>query len=36
MNDRKISQKLKNKGYLSIEKSITKYGKIKMLHKLTF
>ena len=31
--DTKIFLKMKNKGYLSIEKNIIKYGKIKPLHK---
>ena len=33
-NDIKISQKMKNESYLSIEKNIMKYVKMKMLHKL--
>ena len=31
--DRKISQKMKNKDQLSVEKGIIKYRKIKLLHK---
>ena len=33
MNNIKISLKMKNKNQLSIEKSLIKYGKIKMFYK---
>ena len=34
MSYMKISLKMKNKDKLNIEKNITKYGEIKILHKL--
>ena len=33
MNNIKIFQKIRNQGYLSVNKGIMKYGKIKPLHK---